>query len=100
MPESHARFPKALEADLLRLYRDYFDMAKRRRRWSLRDDVPWADCNPSLDPAVADVVESFLAVELYLPDYVVRAGRRGAGRASLTGAAGRGRGALPAAFTA
>ena len=73
MPESHARFPKALEADLLRLYRDYFDMAERRRRWSLRHDVPWADCNPSLDPAVADVVESFLAVELYLPDYVASA---------------------------
>ncbi len=62
-----------LEAGLLRLYRDFFDLAERRRRWSLRDDVPWDACNPLLDPAIADVVESFCAVELYLPDYVARA---------------------------
>src|SRR5262249_27476699 len=44
--------------------------AERKRRWSLRDDIPWHQCNPALDPAVADVVESSCAVELYLPDYV------------------------------
>jgi acyl-[acyl-carrier-protein] desaturase len=52
-----------------RLYRDFFDQAEKRRRWSLRDDIPWDQCNPRLDPAIADVVESFCAVELYLPDY-------------------------------
>ena len=31
--------------------------------------MPWGQCNPGLDPAVAHVVESFCAVELYLPDY-------------------------------
>jgi acyl-[acyl-carrier-protein] desaturase len=61
-----------LEGAIWRLYRDFFDMAERKRRWSIRDDVPWAQCNRSLDPAVADVVESFCAVELYLPDYVSR----------------------------
>src|SRR5438045_2476793 len=65
--------PPGLETDLLRLYREYFDLAEKRRRWSLREDVPWGRCNPGLDPAVADVVESFLAVELYLPDYVANA---------------------------
>ena len=59
-----------LETALYRLYRDFLDRAERKRRWSLRDDIPWGRCNRSLDPAVADVVESFLAVELYLPDYV------------------------------
>jgi len=62
-----------LEAALFRLYREFFDRAEKKRRWSLADDIPWGQCNPRLNPAVADVVESFLAVELYLPDYVARA---------------------------
>lgn len=55
---------------IYRLYREFFDLAEKRRRWSLRDDIPWDQCNHSLNPAVADVVESFCAVELFLPDYV------------------------------
>ena len=62
--------PAALEAALYHLYREFFEHAERKRRWSLRDDIPWGRCNPALDPAVADIVESFCAVELYLPDYV------------------------------
>jgi len=58
-----------LEAPFWRLYRDFFDLAERNRRWSIADDVPWGRCNPQLDPAIAHVVESFCAVELYLPDY-------------------------------
>jgi acyl-[acyl-carrier-protein] desaturase len=60
---------RELEATFWQLYRDFFDKAERNRRWSIRDDVPWGQCNPHLRPAVADVVESFTAVELYLPDY-------------------------------
>src|SRR5262249_38249121 len=66
-------FPPGVETALYGLYRDFFDNAEKKRRWSLREDIPWGQCNPSLDPAVADVVESFCAVELYLPDYVARA---------------------------
>jgi acyl-[acyl-carrier-protein] desaturase len=62
-----------LEAGLFRLYRDFLDRAEKKQRWSVRDGIPWQQCNPGLDPAVADVVESFLAVELYLPDYVASA---------------------------
>jgi acyl-[acyl-carrier-protein] desaturase len=58
-----------LEGAFWRLYRDFFDMAEKRRRWSIRDDIPWEQCNRNLDPAIADVLESFCAVELYLPDY-------------------------------
>jgi acyl-[acyl-carrier-protein] desaturase len=65
--------PRDLEASLYQLYREFFDKAEKKRRWSLRKDIPWDRCNPSLDPAVADVVESCLAVELYLPDYVAHA---------------------------
>ncbi len=33
------------------LFRDYFDRAEKKRRWSIRDDIPWDQCNPSLNPA-------------------------------------------------
>jgi acyl-[acyl-carrier-protein] desaturase len=68
-------FPDELEAALYRHYRDFFDQAEKKRRWSLRNDIPWHQCNSSLPPAIGDVVESFCAVELYLPDYVSRAMR-------------------------
>jgi acyl-[acyl-carrier-protein] desaturase len=61
-----------LESAFWRLYRDFFDQAERRRRWSVRDDIPWDECNSRVHPAVADVVESFCAVELYLPDYTAK----------------------------
>ena len=57
-------------ARMYRLYRDYFDRAEKKRRWSVKDGIPWHQCNPSLDPAVADIVQTFCMVELYLPDYV------------------------------
>jgi acyl-[acyl-carrier-protein] desaturase len=70
MPDADVRpAPPELEAAFWRLYRDFFDKAEKKRRWNIREDVPWDQCNPSLDPAVADVVESFCAVELFLPDY-------------------------------
>ena len=58
-----------MDRALWRLYRDFFDTAEKKRRWRIRDDIPWNECNPNLDPAIADVVETFCCVELYLPDY-------------------------------
>ena len=52
------------------LFRDYFDRAERNRRWSLAEDIPWDKCSRDIDPAIADVVQTFCMVELYLPDYV------------------------------
>ncbi len=60
---------RELEATFWTLYRDFFDKAERKRRWSVRDDIPWDQCNPQLAPQIANVLESFTAVELYLPDY-------------------------------
>ena len=60
----------AMRQKVYRLYRDFLDLAERKRRWSLRDDIPWDKCCRTPNPAVADVIESFCAVELYLPDYV------------------------------
>jgi len=38
----------------------------------MREDIPWDQCNKSLDRAIVDVVETFCAVELYLPDYLAK----------------------------
>ena len=63
-------FGPALERSIYRLYREFFDRAEKHRRWSLRDDIPWAQSNPNLDPAISHVIETFCVVELFLPDYV------------------------------
>jgi acyl-[acyl-carrier-protein] desaturase len=62
-----------LRDGLYRLYRDFLRNAEKKRRWSLDDDIPWGAANRNISPAVADVIESFCAVELYLPDYVAKA---------------------------
>jgi acyl-[acyl-carrier-protein] desaturase len=62
--------PPEVLAELYRHFREYFALAERKRRWSLEDDIPWGQCNRSLNPAIADVVQTFTAVELYLPDYL------------------------------
>jgi acyl-[acyl-carrier-protein] desaturase len=59
-----------LHRETYQLFRDYFEKAERKRRWSVDHDVPWDRCNRALNPAIADVVETFCAVELYLPDYL------------------------------
>jgi acyl-[acyl-carrier-protein] desaturase len=67
--ESHLMTNPEIERAFWALYRDFFDKAEKKRRWNIREDIPWDQCNPNLDPAIADVVQSFCAVELYLPDY-------------------------------
>jgi acyl-[acyl-carrier-protein] desaturase len=62
-----------LKKKLYPLFRHFFAVAERRRRWSVDQDIPWDRANRNLDPAIATVVESFCAVELYLPDYVAKA---------------------------
>jgi acyl-[acyl-carrier-protein] desaturase len=62
-----------LEEAYYRLYREFFAQAERKRRWSLENDIPWHQVNRSMPPAIANVVESFCAVELYLPDYIGKA---------------------------
>jgi acyl-[acyl-carrier-protein] desaturase len=69
MPRPVPESPELL-AQIYRLFRDYFDRAEKKRRWSIKEDIPWDQCNPSLPPKIAHVVESSCAVELYLPDYL------------------------------
>jgi acyl-[acyl-carrier-protein] desaturase len=60
----------AIEKEIWKVYQSFFAQAERRRRWSIEDDIPWDQVNPDTDPAIASVLESFCAVELFLPDYV------------------------------
>lgn len=53
-------------------YRDYFDRAEKKRRWNVRTDIPWDQCNTGIDPVIADVVQTFCMVELFLPDYLAK----------------------------
>ncbi len=51
------------------LYKEFFNRAEAERRWNVQKDIPWGECNPRVSDEVALIVESFCAVELYLPDY-------------------------------
>jgi acyl-[acyl-carrier-protein] desaturase len=69
-PASTKPEPPEVLAVIYRHFREFFDLAERKRRWSVSDDVPWERCNRSLKPAIAEVVQTYCAVELYLPDYL------------------------------
>jgi acyl-[acyl-carrier-protein] desaturase len=51
-------------------YATFFDDAERTRRWNPYRDVPWDEARSDVSDALASVVETFCAVESYLPDYV------------------------------
>jgi acyl-[acyl-carrier protein] desaturase len=54
------------------LYMEFFRLAEERRRWNLWRDIPWDQVNPDTSPVVANIVEAFSAVEMYLPDYTAK----------------------------
>ena len=72
MPVSEPDGPE-LNKHIWSLYREFFNRAERRRRWNIEKDIPWDKCNPNTAPEIADIVETFCAVELFLPDYVGKA---------------------------
>jgi acyl-[acyl-carrier-protein] desaturase len=51
------------------LYLEFFNRAEAERRWNVQKDIPWERCNNQVSEKIALIVESFCAVELYLPDY-------------------------------
>lgn len=59
---------------LYRQYMEFFELAERRRRWNVFDDVPWDEWQPEwASPHRALCAETFCGVEMYLPDYVAEA---------------------------
>lgn len=59
---------------LAKLYQEYvtfFQKAERERRWNPFEDVPWDQVNKTASDELALCAETFCAVEMYLPDYVM-----------------------------
>jgi acyl-[acyl-carrier-protein] desaturase len=54
------------------IYLDYFHAAEKKRRWNMQRDIPWDQCNPNVNPAIADVIQTFCMIELFLPDYLAK----------------------------
>jgi acyl-[acyl-carrier-protein] desaturase len=66
------------------LYLEFFNRAESERRWNVQKDIPWDRCNPKVTDEIALIVESFCAVELFLPDYtskILQLVRKSRGRA-------------------
>ena len=59
---------------IYRTYMEFFDMAERKRRWSVFSDIDWdkltEDSKGSAELALC--AETFCGVEMYLPDYVAK----------------------------
>ncbi len=54
------------------LYLEFFNNAESHRRWNVQKDIPWKEANPAVSDDIALIVESFMAVELFLPDYTAK----------------------------
>jgi acyl-[acyl-carrier protein] desaturase len=58
-----------LENRFYDLYLEYFHKAEAHRRWNLLNDIPWNEIKRDPDPTITRIMEAYMAVELYLPDY-------------------------------
>ncbi|MGH7906039.1 MAG: acyl-ACP desaturase, partial [Candidatus Binataceae bacterium] len=59
-----------LREKMYRTYLDFFEVAERKRRWSVFDDIPWKNLDPSTySEKKAICIETFCAEEFYVPDY-------------------------------
>ncbi len=47
----------------------YLMLAEEKRRWNVFKDIPWERANPNTEDTLAHCVETFCAVEMYLPDF-------------------------------
>jgi acyl-[acyl-carrier-protein] desaturase len=76
--------PTEIENRFYDLYLAFFNRAESERRWNVQKDIPWDQANPAVTDEIALIVESFMAVELYLPDYtskILEIVRKSRGRA-------------------
>ena len=58
-----------LEPKFYNLYLEYFHKAEAHRRWNILEDVPWDKIGRHPNPSVVKIVQAYMAVELFLPDY-------------------------------
>jgi acyl-[acyl-carrier-protein] desaturase len=64
-PSAQARMEDFFYRELLK----YLALAEKKRRWNQFTDVPWEAANPDSHETLAQCVETFCAVEMYLPDF-------------------------------
>src|SRR5262245_42720448 len=84
MPRIPMTTTPTIENRLYEQYLKYFHNAEEHRRWNLVQDIPWTTAKRHTDDSMALIVESFMAVEMYLPDYtskLLHLIRRSRGRA-------------------
>ena len=55
-----------------RVYMDFFEIAERKRRWNLFEDVPWDKLSVRSNTEQRAIrIETYCAEEMFLPDYTV-----------------------------
>jgi acyl-[acyl-carrier-protein] desaturase len=59
----------AIGGELDQRYKSAFNRAEHAHRWRLDADINWKDAAPSADRDLVTIVETFWAVESFLPDY-------------------------------
>ena len=66
--------PPGLETAFFAKYKEFFDHAEEKRRWNLQIDIPWADVKrtDAVGEDLVSIIESFWAVEMYIPDYAAK----------------------------
>jgi acyl-[acyl-carrier-protein] desaturase len=73
-----------IEKQFFENFLKFFHQAEERRRWNIERDIPWDKANGQTSERTAKIIESFSAVEMYLPDYtskMMHMIRRSRGRA-------------------
>ncbi|HLH77940.1 MAG TPA: acyl-ACP desaturase [Candidatus Binataceae bacterium] len=56
--------------EVYRIYLDFLEVAEKKRRWSVFDDIPWNQLDQARIPAeIGNRLEIFCAEEMYVPDY-------------------------------
>jgi acyl-[acyl-carrier-protein] desaturase len=83
-PQKSASIQCQIEEIFYEHYLRYFQNAELKRRWSVDTDIPWAEAQGNASEVVVSIVESFCAVESFLPDYtskIMALIRRSRGRA-------------------
>lgn len=63
---------KEIEDAFFNNYLEFFKKAEERRRWNIWKDIPWEKANKTAGEDVAEVVEFFSSVEMFLPDYTAK----------------------------
>jgi acyl-[acyl-carrier-protein] desaturase len=66
---SRAEKDRLIERGMVGIYRWYFDQSQSKRNWNPYRSFDWANFRTDHSPDMISILERFLAVEQYVPDY-------------------------------